>query len=86
MRNYYVFLNHGTGWLQADTIWLSKSDAIDALMFATRDSDVKGLIGYDDDKGMLRIPDSIDDVLDDSVCEHGYSKDTRCVACDPDGR
>jgi hypothetical protein len=63
MRNFYVFLNYnGTGWQQSDTIWHTKADAIDAMMWETRADGVDGIIGYDDDKLMLRIPDSIDAV------------------------
>lgn len=62
MRNFYIFTNRGTGWMMSDTIWSTKKDVIDASMFVAREDGVEVLIGFDDDKGMLRIPDHISDV------------------------
>lgn len=63
MRNYYIFERFPEAWRMNDTVWQSRKDVIDAVMFLSREKpDFEFLVGYDDDKGILRIPDSISDV------------------------
>jgi len=65
MRNYYVFMmeHPQAGWMQQPTTWCFRKDAIDAMMQLSKENpDAQFLVGYQDDKDMLRIPDNINDV------------------------
>ncbi len=63
MRNFYIFRNDGTGWLQLETIWQTRQDAYDAMNYEqVQAPDVSFIIGHDDDRGMLTIAKLYNDI------------------------
>lgn len=63
MTEYYIFKREPgihTSWQMEDTIWSTSKDAIDALMFLSKNApDTQFLVGFAVDGGKLIIPNMI---------------------------